>query len=218
MTKKTTTPQKTKKKSAKTTSKKTAKKVQKSAKTAPKTRKKAQRIPSGSRSDGVQAAVDVVQAVFDDITPPDHVKLKKVEMVFWDSIINEFAKIEWSDHTLELAAMLARNMYAYEKAQRKLAKEGEVLERKAIKKAPKDSGQEDEVVVTGYFANPIKSFIKMYHENILSLRRSLSLQARVKNGEPRDVAKKRDAAKATEQSINDLDDKMSLIARPTTVQ
>ena len=60
-------------------------------------------------------------------------------------------------------------------------------------------------------ANPRKSIVQMHASSILSFRRSLSLHARAQAGEARDVAKRRDVAKAIEDD-NPLDD--DLLARP----
>ena len=108
-------------------------------------------------------------------------------MRFWDSIIAEFAKVEWTEHKLELAATLACTMCAYVRVQRQIEREGELLERKAVIKSKKEN-EPDRVVVVGLYANPLKTYLKMYHENILSMRRSLSMQSRMTDGEPRDVS------------------------------
>lgn len=202
-------------------------KAQKRKKSAPKKRKKSaprSAKPQGTppntrrkRSDGVAAAVEIAQAATRVYEPPAHVRFLKRDWPFWDSIINEFAKVEWTDHTLELAALLTRAISDLEMEQEMMRREGSILER--FQMVPVTGGKEGEMekVVTGTYINPRKQIIDMHSKNILAWRRSLSLHARVKNGEPREQVKRRGAAKEMESKINDLGDKMSLIARPETV-
>src|SRR3546814_13580601 len=46
---------------------------------------------------------------------------------FWHSVIAEFARSEWTDHQLEMAAMLARAMADLEREQYELRAEGSVM-------------------------------------------------------------------------------------------
>src|SRR3546814_15587573 len=46
---------------------------------------------------------------------------------FWHSVIAEFARSEWTDHQLEMAAMLARAMADLEREQYGLRAEGSVM-------------------------------------------------------------------------------------------
>lgn len=171
------------------------------------------------RSDGIAAAVEIAQASMREIEPPAHVRLRKRDDPFFDSIIAEFAKVEWTDHTLELAALLARAISDLEMEQDMMRREGSIL--KNIKMVPIEPGNPDageREVVTGTYVNPRKQLMDMHSKNILAWRRSLSLHARVKDGEPRDIKKRRGAAKDIEDGIAGLDDKMNLIARPQMVQ
>jgi len=193
---------------------KVKKATKKSAKDSPKPKRKAQaprKAGKRKRSDAISTQVEIAQAAFREIEPPEHVKLLKAEYVFWDSIISKIPKYEWEAHDLELAAMLARYMYALDKCQRKLNREGEQLDRKTVIPATEDAPAQ--VVVTGTYANPLKGFIKMYHENVLSIRRSLALHATGEGVKTRDVQSRRDAAKKIEDGVNDDDD---LFAKPPT--
>lgn len=193
----------------KKTSKKSAKKTPKSGEKAQKKRR--------ARSDGVDADVETTQAAFREIEPPDSVKLKRQHMKFWDAIIAEFAKVEWTEHKLQLAATLAITVSRYVDVQKQIEKEGELLERKAVVRS-KNENIPDTVEVIGVYANPLKTYLKMYHENILSMRRSLSMQSRVTEGEPRDVVARRAAAKEKERGIAGMDeDKMDLLASPLSM-
>jgi hypothetical protein len=147
------------------------------------------------RSDSAEEQVAVMQAAVRVIMPPDHVQLEERDLPFWDSVLKEFARSEWSDHQLELAAMLARKMSDLEELQRDLRREG--FTTKNAKGSP--------------MANPLVQSIRMLDSSILATRRTLSLHARAQGGEARDLTKRRDAAKDIEAN-NPLND--DLIARP----
>lgn len=171
-----------------------------------------------ARSDGIAAAVEIAQAATRVIEPPAHVRFLKRDWPFWDSIIAEFARVEWTDHTLELAALLTRAISDLEMEQEMMRREGSIME--SIKMVPVEPGNPEagEIkVVLNTYVNPRKQVIDMHSKNILAWRRSLSLHARVKVGEPREQIKRRGVAKEIESKISDLGDKMSLIARPETV-
>jgi hypothetical protein len=148
------------------------------------------------RVDSAPAAVDVMQAATREIMPPKHVRMGDEDWPYWRSVIAEFARSEWTDHQLEVAAFLARTMSDLEREQWKLREEGSTL-----------ASERGTPVV-----NPRKTVVQMHASSILSLRRSLSLHARAQQGEARDTAKRRDIAKTIE-SNNPLDD--DLIARPS---
>lgn len=192
----------------------------KSAKTAKKassTRKKSQSTRR-KRSDSTAAAVEFVQAATREIEPPAHVRFRKRDYPFFDSVIAEFAKVEWTDHTIELAALLARAISDLEMEQDMMRREGAILEKYQMVPVPNTDPVEMKKEVTGTYINPRKQLIDMHSKNILAWRRSLSLHARVKDGEPRDQAKRRTAAKEMENKVADFGDKMNLIARPEAIQ
>lgn len=151
--------------------------------------KKRERIDSASQ------AVKVMAAASKPIAPPDSVPLEECDLVFFDNVIAEFARSEWTAHQLELAAMLARTMADLEREQRDLRIEGSVL--KSDKGTP--------------VVNPRKTVIQMHAGTILSYRRSLALHARAQGGDARDIGKRSSVAKAMEKD-NPLDD--DLLARP----
>jgi hypothetical protein len=148
-----------------------------------------------ARIDSASEAVRVMSAAASEIVPPSNVPLDSGDLPFFASVIAEFARSEWSAHQLELAAMLARTMADLEREQRELRGEGSVV--KTDKGTP--------------VVNPRKAVVQMHASSILSFRRSLSLHARAREGEGRDVAKRRASAKGIEAD-NPLDDE--LLARP----
>lgn len=147
------------------------------------------------RVDSAAGAVKVMIGAAREIMPPAHVELDEADWPFWQSVLAEFARSEWTDHQLELAAMLARKMSDLDDVHRKL----------------RDEGFTSFSASGSPIANPLVQVMRMLDTSILATRRSLSLHARAQSGEARDVAKRRDQAKALE-SGNPLDD--DLIARP----
>ena len=135
------------------------------------------------------AAVKVMQGAKREIAPPVHVRMADLDWPFWHSVIGEFARSEWTDHQLELAAMLARSMADLEREQFDLRAEGSVMVTE--KGTP--------------VVNPRKAVVHMLAGTILSMRRSLSLHARAQGGEAEKIGPRRAATKAIEAN-NPLDD------------
>lgn len=148
-----------------------------------------------ARIDSAAEAVRVMAKATAEIDPPANVPLDAEDLPFFESVIAEFARSEWSSHQLELAAMLARTMADLEREQRELRAEGSVM-----------ATEKGTPVV-----NPRKTVVQMHASSILSFRRSLSLHARAQAGETRDVGKRRSAAKGIELG-NPLND--DLLASP----
>lgn len=109
-----------------------------------------------------EAAVQIAAKSAKKITVPAHVPLTAEDMPFWNSVIAEFARSEWTDHQLELAAMLSRTMADLNREQQALRVEGAI--------AYSDKGTP--------VVNPRKAIIQMHAGTILSFRRSLALHAR----------------------------------------
>lgn len=141
--------------------------------------------------------VRIIQGAFKDIKPPKHIKMLQRDMPFFNSVIAEFAKADWSDHQVEIACLLARAMSDLEDQQNRLRKEGGTTR----------SERGTPVV------NPRKILVQMYAGTILSLRKSLALDAR-SGGQKVDIAKKRGLAKEIEGSAMSMDMDDDLISRP----
>lgn len=142
-------------------------------------------------------AVRIMQGGTQEVRPPSHVPLDDMDWPYWESVVAEFARAEWTEHQLELAAMLARTMANLEQEQRTLRKEGFI--------AVRENGTSVE--------NPRARAVKSLTGDILSLRRSLALHARAKSGDSRTDAKRRETAKGIEADLGD-----DLIARPSALQ
>lgn len=142
------------------------------------------------------AAVEVMQKAAQSIEPPAHVPLTEADMPFWRNIIAEKAKSEWTQHDLELAALLALAMRRLWAEEVRLA-------------------SEDAVVMSAGgnpTANPRLRIVADLHARAIKYRQSLGIHSRGKGGEARDVDKRRQIAKNIEAD-NPMDD--DLIARPT---
>ncbi|PWU76198.1 terminase small subunit [Ochrobactrum sp. POC9] len=148
-----------------------------------------------ARIDSATEAVRVMSKATAEIQAPENVPLDKADLPFFNNVIAEYARSEWTSHQLEIAAMLARTMADLVREQALLRDEGGI--------AYSEKGTP--------VANPRKSIVQMHASSILSFRRSLSLHARAQAGEARDVAKRRGAAKEIE-SDNPLGD--GLLATP----
>ena len=151
-------------------------------------------MPRKQRIDSTEAAVRIMQGATRQISPPSHVPLEAMDWPFWENVVAEFARAEWTEHQLELAAMLARTMANMEEQQRELRTEGFV--------AKSDRGTP--------VANPRCAVVKGLAGDILAMRRSLALHARAKTPDSSRIAAQRDVGKGLE---SDLDD--DLLARPS---
>jgi hypothetical protein len=147
------------------------------------------------RIDSATGAVGVMLASGRSIEPPSNVPLGPEDGPFFASVIAEFARSEWSAHQLELAAMLAKKMRMLRDNLHRLDTEG--LTSVTSNGSP--------------CQNPLLGGVRMLDASIMATRRSLSLHARARDGEARDVGKRRAMAKEIEAG-NPLDD--DLIARP----
>jgi phage terminase small subunit len=127
--------------------------------------------------------------------PPAHITLDECDQPFWKNVVAEFARAEWTDHQLELAAMLARTMADLAREQVTLRTEGFISVR--------ENGTSVE--------NPRARAVKSLTGDILSLRRSLALHARARSGDTRNDVKRREVGKTIERDLGDDD----LLARPT---
>ena len=147
------------------------------------------------RVGSVAAAVEVAQAARRQIAPPSNVPLTDADLPFFASVIDEFARSEWTAHQLELAAMLAKKM-------RLLRDELETLEAEGFALVTEKGSP---------CQNPRLGGVRMLDTSIMATRRSLQLHARATGGEARDAGKRRGIAKGIEDDAQAGDD---LIARP----
>ena len=151
------------------------------------------------RIDSAAGAVATMAAATRDLSPPKHIKLRRGDQPFWESVVAEKAKSEWTEADLVVAANLARAMADAEK----------------IAAFAVDKGGNVKVTI---LIGMIDLSDKLARR-IVTLRRALGLDNRAKNGEQRDVNKRRGIAKGIEAGHNPMaGDDDSLLARPATIQ
>ena len=146
------------------------------------------------RVDSASAAVRIMQGATRELQPPSHVRMGEEDWPFWHSVIAEFARSEWTEHQLELAAMLARSMADLEREQYELRKEGSVVF--SEKGTP--------------VANPRRAMVQMTSGTILAMRRSLSLHARAQTRDLSDIGKRRGLTKDVEAGLPVEDDMLGM--------
>lgn len=148
------------------------------------------------RVDSATAAVEIMQAAVIELRPPDHVPIAEADEPFWRSIIAEKPKSEWTGHDLEIAALLASSLRKLRDEEATLETEGSVLTTAGGNAA----------------ANPRLRIVADLHARAMKYRQTLGIHNRGKNGEQRDVEKRREAAKIYEDATVDTE---ALFASPT---
>lgn len=151
------------------------------------------------RIDSAAAAVETMAAAVRDLSPPAHVKFRSGDWPFWDAVIAERARSEWTDSDLIVAANLARAMADAERI------------------AEMTTGKNGAVKITTLVTSIAAS--DKLARRIVTLRRALGIDSRSKHGEQRDVNRRREHARDIEGGHNPLaDDDDGLLARPGTLQ
>ena len=130
-------------------------------------------------------AVRMIATAASAVSPPSSVPLSAADLSFFDAIIAEAALSEWTSHTVEVAALLARSMADLEREQRLLRAEGSVL--------ASDRGSP--------VVNPRSRVVADLTAAILSSRRSLQLHARAQTRDLAVAAARRRALKALEADL-----------------
>lgn len=148
--------------------------------------------PHRPRLDATENLVRVFQGANRDIAPPDAVHIDPVAWPFWNNIVAEYAKADWTDHQLEIAALLARSMAELEAEQRLLHAEGTVYVRA--------NGDRR--------ANPRSRLVSDLVSRVLAYRRSLGIHARAKAGRSEDGARQRERNRQLERDALSIDDRL----------
>lgn len=155
-------------------------------------------MPRRQRIDSAEGALSVAAAAARDLSPPDHLKFRTADWPFWDAVIAEKPKSEWTEADLVVAANLARAMADAERV------------------AEMTTGKNGAVKVTTLIKSIAAS--DKLARRIVTLRRALGLDNRAKNGEQRDVNKRREHAREIEAGHPLAEDDDDLLARPGTLQ
>lgn len=140
----------------------------------------------------------VTGALLAAVDLPEHVRLEPGDLPYWEGVLAEFPRNEWSQHQLELAAMLARAMADLHREQTALRNEGSVV-----------------ATASGTVkSNPRSQSVTAAAALVLSIRRSLAMNARARVGDSRTIAGQRRRALAIQDVIDGIDDPDCLLARP----
>ncbi|TNH06639.1 hypothetical protein [Testudinibacter sp. TR-2022] len=144
------------------------------------------------RSDSAAAQVMAAKAAQTQILPPE--KLSKVELQYWNQIINSRAGDSWTPNDLIQAMNLAKLYVEIDKRQKEVEKVGRYF-----------IGANGEPKL-----HPLHKIIEDLNARSLSMCRSLQIHSRATNGESRDQIKKNKLYSDTKKFIEDDD---GLLAR-----
>lgn len=153
-------------------------------------------MPRKQRVDSITAQVEIMQKAVQGVEAPAHIPLTDEDLPFWRNIIAEKPKAEWTAHDLEIAAMLSQSLRKLRDEEVLLDAEGSVV---------KEDGRNPT-------ANPRLRIVADLHARAMKYRQTLGIHNRAKEGEARDVRKRREQAFEVENN-NPLEE--DLIARPT---
>lgn len=136
------------------------------------------------RIDTVAGAVTVA-AGLREIEPPVTVPLDPKDRAFFETIVREKPASEWTPHDIEVAAHLAQAMADLVVARSRLRETG------------------GPVLASGgkLVNNPFSQAVRDETARIVSLRSTLQIHGRGKNGETRDVLKRREMARTIEDGL-----------------
>ena len=140
------------------------------------------------RIDSATAAIETMRRASVDIDPPAHLPLSGEDLVFFREVIAEKPRSEWTKHDISIAAQLAQAMADLAKARAGL---------RATGGGPILGGRNGDQLVN----NPWQQAVRDETARIVALRTTLQIHGRGKNGEKRDVEKRRGAAAQIEDNL-----------------
>lgn len=140
------------------------------------------------RIDSATAAIETMRKASLEIKPPAHVPLSKADLVFFREVIAEKPRSEWTRHDISIAAQLAQAMADLVRARSEL---------RATGGGPILGGRNGDQLVN----NPWQQAVRDETARIVALRTTLQIHGRGKNGEKRDVEKRRGAAAQIEDNL-----------------
>jgi hypothetical protein len=145
------------------------------------------------RSDSAAAAIVAAQsAALGPLDPPKHVKLRRGDKPFWNSIMLARARDTWTAIDLTTAATLARCQADIEKLQSDLDATGYLIEGKA---------------------NPLCAVIETLTRRAVALSRALHVHAEATVGRSADAAKALANERAAETEDDDLIPTLRVVGR-----
>ena len=149
-----------------------------------------------TRSDSITAAVKAAQNVArGEIAPPDHVKLRKGDLVFWSAIVRARAYDTWTDVDLVKAANLARCQADIEKISAEISKEGDTV-----------VNERGTIVV-----NAKHALLETLTRREIALSRAIHVHAEATVGKSEDASKKLKTETKARQAMQGGDDKKAVL-------
>lgn len=145
------------------------------------------RPPADSASEQARYA----KGAFRNVEPPKHFKLSNLEREFFDGVVDEIAKADWTRHKIDLACMIAKTMAAIVDAQKELDTTGMTIR-----------GANGTLVMSPHIGT-----ITKLSGIVAQLRRTLGLQADGRNintGKRTKIAK--DAERRASRAADDDED------------
>jgi len=116
------------------------------------------------RTDSEENAAQIMAKSAVPITVPSNVTLSETDIPFYHNVSGEFARSQWTENAVEIAPMMARMMHDLDAEQQELREEGYI--------AVRENGTTVE--------NPRTRIVKNLTFDLLSLRRSLNVNARAR--------------------------------------
>lgn len=152
--------------------------------------------PRKPRLDSVAHIQRILAEADTELAPPVTVPLSDNDWPFWHSLTEERARADWTQHELEIAALLARTMAQLEAEQRAQRREGVVYLNSRGDPAP----------------NPRNRVVSALTAQALAYRRSLALTGRAKAGSSEAATRQREANRAIDQRFRDGSPRDDLLA------
>ena len=150
------------------------------------------------RTDTVKGALSAMAgATAKPLEPPKHIKLRRQDKPYWNSIVSARARDRWNDADLEIACNLARCKSDIERLQKEIDKEGDII-----------TNERGTPIV-----NPRHNLLETLSRRSVALSRMLQVHAEATQGKSREQVKTNKAQEKAANAINQYstDD---LIARP----
>lgn len=150
------------------------------------------------RTDTVKGALSAMAgATAKPLDPPGHIKLRRQDKPYWNSIVSARARDRWNDADLEIAGNLARCKSDIERLQKEIDKEGDII-----------TNERGTPIV-----NPRHNLLETLSRRSVALSRMLQVHAEATQGKSREQVKTNKAQEKAANAINQYstDD---LIARP----
>lgn len=149
-----------------------------------------------SRTDSLGGTLEALSKTGAMVKVPNHVDLCPLGLIFWSEIIDMKPAGEWTPHELSIVGALAQTMALADEERKTLKDEGFVLVSASGNPCP----------------NPRATILHGLDSRVKSMRQSLNIHGRAREGEARDAAKRRGELMDAAGSINGAAGSSDLLA------